>query len=91
MQKAFPRKNSPCVSRPGFFPESIQQFPGKGCLAENPNTNEVTAEFRNSTMLKEGLEGECVFEFGIPSKRVSRSTGVGIIQENHSEFTVNSP
>jgi len=42
-------------------------------------------------MLKEGLEGECVFEFGIPSKRVSRSTGVDIIQENHSEFTVNSP
>jgi hypothetical protein len=91
MQEAFPRKNSPCVSQSAFFLESIAQFPEKGCLAENLNTDEVRAEFRNSTLFTERLESGCVFEFGIPSKRVSRSTRVGILPENHGEFTVNSP
>jgi hypothetical protein len=90
MQEAFPRKNSPCVSQSGFFEESIPQFPAKGCLAENLNTDEVRAEFRNSTLFPEGLEGETVFESGVTSKRLSRSPRVGGLRENHSEFTVNS-
>jgi hypothetical protein len=90
MQEAFPRKNSPCVSQSGFFLESIPQFPGKGCLAENLNTDEVREEFGNSTLFPGGLEGESVFESGITSKRVSESSRVEGFQENHSEFTVNS-
>jgi len=77
--KGLPPENSPCLLKPGFFLESIPQFPGKGCLAENLNTDEVRAEFKNGTLFKERLEGECVFEFGVPSKRVSKSTRVGIL------------
>jgi hypothetical protein len=91
MQEAFPRKNSPCVSRSPFFLESIPQFPGKGCLAENLNTDEVRAESRNGALFREALKGESVLESGITSERVLGSPRAGGFQESHSEFTVNSP
>jgi hypothetical protein len=69
MQEAFPRKSSPSVSRSPFFLESIPQFPGKGCLAENLNTDEVRTEFRNNSLIPEGFKGESVFESGIPRRR----------------------
>ena len=90
MQKAFPRKNRPCVPQPSFFRESIPQIPGKGCLAEGLITDEVRAESKNGTLFPEGIKGETVFESGIVSKRVLGSSKGGGFQENHSEFTVNS-
>jgi hypothetical protein len=84
MQKAFPRKNSPCVSQPGFFGESIPQFPGKGCLAESLNTDGIRAESRDKSLFPEGFKVESMFESGIngrewqqvPQSAVSRKITV---------------
>ena len=68
--------------------ESIPQFPVKGFLAENLNTDGVRAESGNSALFREAPKSESVVESGIPSERVSGSPRVGGFQENHSEFTV---